>query len=111
MSVSSTPASTASASRRPASKKSSSLLSFLYEPDEQINYKTMSLVYAVFSLTSLVLYVMSREVKSVAGFYLIPAPAIPMLLWSLFLMTRPKGAGAGDVPQPEATVAESKKDQ
>jgi hypothetical protein len=90
-------------------KKSSWIVSTFFEPHPDVNYGTMAVIYLVLSLVSVALLALSKfgQVKAVEGFYLIPSPAMPMLLWALWLRSQSKTAKAVG----GATQSEDKKSQ
>mmetsp|Transcript_16238 Transcript_16238/g.61868 ORF Transcript_16238/g.61868 Transcript_16238/m.61868 type:complete len:82 (+) Transcript_16238:291-536(+) len=63
------------------------MLSFLYKPQEDINYDFVAGAYLFASLVAVALYSMENffDVKQVEGFYLIFAPFLPCLVWGLVM--------------------------
>ena len=71
------------------------MMSFLHTPSPDINYRLLSLVYAVLSLIAIILYVVEFYLASaldissdIAGFYIIFAVFIPCYMWSLLMVRR-----------------------
>ena len=59
-------------------------------PDPTTNYDFLSAVYAFMSLLSVIFFVLEKYAvaESIHGFWIVPTPCIPCLLYCLFLRTR-----------------------
>jgi cbb3-type cytochrome oxidase subunit 1 len=80
-------------------KKSGGFLSFLYKPEEDINYTFIVFAYAVCALICGVLFGVERflQVDAVKGYWIVFAPFVVMLPWALVMRSRAEssfGSGA-----------------
>ncbi|CAK5145438.1 unnamed protein product [Aphanomyces euteiches] len=55
----------------------------IFEPAETINYNFVSGAYAACSLIFVILLIAHQYTDQVEGFYIVFAPFVPCLLWSL----------------------------
>lgn len=73
---------------------SSSFVSRLLTPDPSLNYGFIAVVYGILSLIAAILFALQwfEVSEAVRGFWMVPAPTIPALLWVLFLRSRQPAA-------------------
>jgi len=60
----------------------------LITPDPAISYGFLAAVYAVLTLLALALWAAEKQWTAVTGFWLVPAPALPCLMYALLLRSR-----------------------
>jgi hypothetical protein len=62
----------------------------LLTPDPSLNYGFIASIYAVLSAIALLLFAVQHAgiAPSLNGFWMVPAPCLPMLLWVLFMRAR-----------------------
>jgi len=72
------------------SKVSKGFLSFLYKPEEDINYTFILSAYGVCTLLSAVLYFVEKFllVDAVRGYWIVFAPFVVMLPWAFVMRLR-----------------------
>lgn len=72
------------------------VLSWALTPDPLLNYGFLAKIYAALAAIAVLLFVAQYgfEADSVTGFWLVPAPTLPALLYVLFLSAAQKRAAA-----------------
>ncbi|KAJ0394305.1 hypothetical protein P43SY_004188 [Pythium insidiosum] len=87
------------------------MLHALLAPSPTINYNFVVAVYAFFAALCVLLFALQFVTTSVEGFYVVVAPFVPCLVWSIFVRNR----WLRERKEADADVAEktqeSKKDQ
>ncbi|GLE04809.1 hypothetical protein PINS_up013788 [Pythium insidiosum] len=87
------------------------MLSALLTPSPTINYNFVVGVYAFFAALCVLLFALQYVTSSVEGFYVVVAPFLPCLVWSLIVRSRwLRERKEADATTTEKTQ-ESKKDQ
>lgn len=63
------------------------MLSFLWKPRDDVSYDFIMIAYMIFSVISLVLVVCDRvlSVEALSGSWIVTAPFIPCLIWSIYM--------------------------
>ena len=72
------------------------LVSWLFTPDPLLNYSFLAKIYAALAVIAVLLFVAQYafEAESVTGFWLVPAPTVPALVYVLYLASVQKRAAA-----------------
>lgn len=84
-----------------------SFLSRIFEPNPSLNYGFIAAAYALLSILAVALGTMQLyDVGNAHGYWLIPAPCVPALLYMLILWWRQKS-----VSTQVSTGSDSKKDK
>ena len=75
-----------------AKPPSPSFLKSLLTADASMNYNFIAAIYTFLSLISLLFFILERYAvaDSIHGFWLVPAPCLPCLVYVLFLRSKAK---------------------
>ena len=73
-----------------ASRADPPKMQWLTTPDKSLNYQFIAAIYCIFIVAGVLLFAVEHYGVSeqVSGWWMIPAPALPALLWALFMHSR-----------------------